>query len=56
MARIDDYRPYIEAGHREAFEGWARSVEDQRDRERAFFHAECLSAHEDSEAVRAGGM
>ena len=55
MARIDDYRPYVEARHRNAFDRWAQSVEDQRERERAFFHAECLSAHEDHEAVRGGG-
>jgi predicted TIM-barrel fold metal-dependent hydrolase len=55
MARTQDYRPYVEAGQRDAFDRWASELASYHAALPEFFHAESLSLHNDHEAVKAGG-
>jgi predicted TIM-barrel fold metal-dependent hydrolase len=55
MARIEDYRPYVESKHRDDFNRWAAQLPSYYGNLPSFFHEESLAKHNDHDSVRAGG-
>ncbi len=55
MARVEDYRPYIESKHRDAFEAWAEALPSYAGGLPEFFSEETLSEHTGHESVKNGG-
>jgi predicted TIM-barrel fold metal-dependent hydrolase len=55
MARIEDYRPYVESKHRNAFEEWAAALPSYAGALPEFFHEDTLAEHNAHASVQEGG-
>ncbi len=55
LARVEDYRPYVETAQRAAFDRWASGLENYHAGLPEFFHEDSLAAHNDHDSVRSGG-